>query len=69
MKNTIKIISVLFCSLMLSCNLTGEEVARLDINAVSREDNLVMKESKISLNKGDKINFWSEMDVKYEGEV
>lgn len=56
---------------MAGCSaITGEEVARLPINQISvSDDNLIMKEASLALKKGDKIALWSEMDVKYEGDV
>jgi hypothetical protein len=49
--------------------LTGEEVGRLKINRLSTEDDLQSEEVSIDLKKGDEIAIWSEMDVKYKGEV
>lgn len=49
--------------------LTGEEIARLSINQVSNDSNLVIKETSLQLIKGDEVAIWSDMDLEYEGEV
>ncbi|HEY0656421.1 MAG TPA: hypothetical protein VGD65_24980 [Chryseosolibacter sp.] len=55
---------------LLSCDaLTGEEIARLSINQVSTEGNLVVKEATLDLKKDDEIAVWSDMDLEYEGDV
>lgn len=69
MKNYYKFAVLCILVLLSSCSLTGDEVGRLEINKVSSKDNLVIKETKITLKKGDKINFWSDMNVTYEGDV
>lgn len=68
MKNRIYALPVFI--LIFSCSfLSGEEVGRLAINEVSKEDNLISKETSIDLKAGDEIIFWSEMDIQYEGKV
>jgi len=63
-------ILLLSFTLVFSCGLTGEEVGRLKINALSKtEDQLIIKEEHVSLKKGDELGVWSEMDYKYEGEL
>jgi len=50
--------------------LTGEEVGRLPINQVSTDDdNLIMKEISLDLKKDEQIAIWSDMDIKFEGDV
>ena len=53
-----------------SCDsLTGEEIARLEINKVSTsEENIFEKETTLNLKKDEEISFWSEMDIEYPGE-
>jgi hypothetical protein len=66
-KSILIILSILLFS---SCNITGEEVGRLPINEVSRDnENLIMKETTITLKKDENIGFWSEMDMSYEGDL
>ncbi|WP_396602170.1 hypothetical protein [Algibacter sp. R77976] len=70
MKNLIIFISISL--LVLGCTaLTGEEVGRLKINALSpeKESNLVVKEATLELKKGDEIGIWSDIDVEYEDDV
>lgn len=57
--------------LLTGCDaLMGEEVARLSINQVSKDDkNLIVKEASVDLKKGEEIAIWSEMDIEYEGDV
>jgi len=53
---------------LISCSaLTGEEIARLQINRVSANNNITAKEVMLDLNKGDEIAFWSDMDMEYDG--
>lgn len=49
--------------------LTGKEIARIPVNELSIDTNFVMKETSVDLKKGDKISFWSDMDVEYEGDL
>lgn len=57
-------------SVLVSCGLTGEEIARLPINEVSTSNaHLTIKEAELDLIKGDKIAIWPEMDFKHEGEL
>lgn len=53
----------------MGCNLTGEEIARLDINKLSTNNNFIVKEATLDLKKGDEIAFWSDMDMAYKGDV
>ncbi|WP_397362309.1 hypothetical protein [Olleya sp. R77988] len=65
-----KLIAVLILPLFLiGCGLTGEEIARLDINKLSTNNNFIVKEAILDLKKGDKIAFWSDMDMEYAGKV
>lgn len=69
MKNHLKNLSgILFIFIILS-SCTGEEVGRLPVNAISTEDNLIIKEQSLNLKKGDEIGIWSEMDMEYEGDA
>ena len=58
-------------ALLTGCEaLLGKEVARLSINKVSIDDNnLIIKEASFDLKKGEEIGIWSDMDIKYEGDV
>ncbi len=48
--------------------LTGEEIARLEINKVSTgKDNMFNDRTILELKKDDEIMFWSDMDIAYEG--
>ncbi|MFT4662736.1 MAG: hypothetical protein ACI8XB_003029 [Patiriisocius sp.] len=67
MKNLLLILTLIILS---SCSeITGEEIARLPINAISTEDNLVVKEVALDLKSGDEIGIWSDMDMAYDGDV
>ncbi|UII27326.1 hypothetical protein LVD15_02545 [Fulvivirga maritima] len=67
--NTLSIILVVL--VLASCDaLTGKEVARIPVNEVSTDDNnLIIKETSIDLEKGDELSIWSDIDVEYEGDV
>lgn len=68
MKSLFPLFSLLF--LTFSCDaITGSEIARLAINEVSTKENIKEKTLEISLSKDDKISFWTEMDMSYEGEA
>lgn len=66
-----KNIILLLVTLLFSCDaITGEEIARLPINEITKSDeNMIIKEASINLKKGDQIAIWSDMDFSYEGEV
>lgn len=49
--------------------MLGKEVGRLQINQLSSEGNLVVKETTLDLKKDDEIAIWSDMDIEYEGDV
>lgn len=49
--------------------ILGTEIARLPINQVSTEENLIIKETTINLKAGDELAIWSDMDMEYDGEV
>jgi len=68
MKRVLKLLAI---SLVLTgCDaLTGKEVGRLQINQLSTEGNLVIKETTLDLKKDDEIGIWSDMDIEYEGDV
>ncbi len=63
--------SLLLIVLTANCDaLIGEEVARLPINKISTSDeDLTLKKASLDLVAGEKIAFWSEMDMEYEGEI
>ena len=66
-----KFLTLLALTLVLSaCDaLTGKEVGRLQINKLSTEGNLIIKETTMDLKKDDEIGIWSEMDLEYDGDV
>ncbi|MBL3656260.1 hypothetical protein [Fulvivirga sediminis] len=72
MKQIFKALSIIFLVLVLAgCDaLTGKEVARIPVNEVSTDDNnLLIKETSLDLEKGDELSIWSDIDVEYEGDV
>lgn len=62
---------ILLSVFIISCDsITGEEIARLPINKVSTgEDKLFEEEAVLDLKKGDKISFWSDIDLEYKDEL
>lgn len=69
MKQT-HILIILFAFLLAACSaITGEEIARINIENISTKDNIDWKSVELDLNAGDKIHLWSEMDMKYEGDL
>ena len=56
---------------LISCSaLTGEEIARLEINKVSTgKGNIFQEQTILELKKDDEIMFWSDMDISYEGNI
>lgn len=69
-KNKSVIYLLFFTMLLTACDaITGEEVARIPVNAISTNENLIIKEVSIDLKKDDEIIFWSEMNIEYEGDV
>ncbi|PQJ32786.1 hypothetical protein BST92_13040 [Nonlabens arenilitoris] len=65
------IVLIILTITLIGCDsITGEEIGRLSINEVSTgNDNKILKEFTVDLKKGDEIGLWSEMDMKYTGEV
>lgn len=66
MKKIFPLFALLF--LVSSCDM-GTEIARLSIDEVSSEENIKEKSIELNLLKDEEISFWSEMDMKYEGEA
>lgn len=68
MKTLLRLLAV---SLVLTgCDaITGKEVGRLQINQLSTEGNLIIKEATLDLKKDDEIGIWSDMDIEYEDYV
>jgi hypothetical protein len=53
---------------LASCDaLTGKEVGRNTFAAVSTPEKLTYQRTKLTLAKGEKIQFWADMDIAYDG--
>jgi hypothetical protein len=53
---------------LASCDaLTGKEVGRNTFAAVSAPEKLNYQRTKLTLAKGEKIQFWADMDIAYDG--
>lgn len=61
----------LFCvASLMSCDaLTGKEIARATFTNVSTPEKLEYKSTLIKLEKGEKIWFWTEMNLEYDGSL
>ena len=52
---------------LASCDaITGKEIARLAVDAVSTPENSVEKETSLDLQKGEVIALWSHLDLEYD---
>ncbi len=62
-----RLFAVLLIVLALpSCEaLTGKEIGRLPVNALSTEDHSVVQHVELDLLQDSKLVFWSEMDLSY----
>ncbi|CAL2101521.1 conserved protein of unknown function [Tenacibaculum sp. 190130A14a] len=72
MKRTLSLLIAVFSIILFTgCSaLTGEEIGRLPINQVSKDDdNMIIKEISLDLKKDEEIAIWSDMDIEYEGNV
>lgn len=49
--------------------ITGKEIGRLPVNRISTDDNIVEKTLTLDLTRGQTIAIWSDMDMKYKGDV
>ena len=68
MKNAIYYIAFI-TGLFIACEgLIGEEIARTPINRLSNPDFVDWRSMEADLKAGDKIYFWTDMDIEYEGE-
>ena len=67
MKHSYLFIIIFACFLAACSAITGEEIARINIDHISTKENLDWKSIELDLNAGEKIHLWSEMDMKYEG--
>jgi hypothetical protein len=71
MKTSLKLFFVCLSSvLFIACAaLSSKEVARIAINKVNNTENQEWKSTSIDLKKGDKLYFWTDLDLEYEGEL
>ncbi len=52
--------------LAISCGkILGEEVARIEVNGVSSQQEIAEAETTVRLYEGDEIGFWSDMSLEY----
>lgn len=55
--------------LLLSCDtFTADEIARLSFKETSNYE-LNIEEAALELKKGDKIHYWTEIDIEYENDL
>ncbi|MEQ9091993.1 MAG: hypothetical protein RIE52_12940 [Balneola sp.] len=67
MKNLFLLLA--FSFLMVTCDtLTAEEIARLSFTETSNTE-LNVEEVSLELKKGEKIHYWTEIDVEYENDL
>jgi hypothetical protein len=53
---------------LVSCDaLTGKEVGRSTFTAVATPEKMKYQRTKLKLAKGEKIQFWADMDIAYDG--
>ncbi len=53
---------------LVSCDsLMGKEVGRNTFMAVATPEAMVHQRTKLKLTKGEKIQFWADMDIAYDG--
>lgn len=64
-----KLFAIILLALITSCSLNEKEIGRLTFDKVSIGTNFFEKSVTFKLKKNDVVNFWSEMDVKYSGNV
>jgi hypothetical protein len=64
-----QLLLIIAVALLTGCEaITGKEIARLSINQISKDtNNLIIKDTSLVLKKDEKIAFWSDIDVEYEG--
>jgi hypothetical protein len=63
-----KLALVLSLAGLVSCDaLTGKEVGRNTFATVSTPEKMVYQRMKLKLAKGEKIQFWADMDIAYDG--
>lgn len=63
-----KTILVLSLAGLVSCDaLTGKEIGRSTFTAVATPGKMLHQRMKLKLAKGEKIQFWADMDVAYDG--
>ena len=61
------LLSLLAACTLAACDaLTGKEVARMPINALSDIDKVVMQEAHLDLQAGEEITFLAAMDMVYD---
>ena len=62
------VLGIITSFLLVSCGMFAEEVARIPFKQTSNTK-LNVKETTLELIKGDKIAFWTDTDIAYEGHL
>ncbi|CAN5489073.1 hypothetical protein BH10BAC1_BH10BAC1_13380 [soil metagenome] len=66
----IHILPFLFLLTLTACDaLKSKEVARIPINQISNANAPDWKSTTIDLDKDDKLFFWTDMNIEYEGDL
>jgi hypothetical protein len=59
-----------FISILVSCDsLSSKEVARIPVNTISNIKNPDWKTTSLDLKAGEKLWFWTDMDIEYSGNL
>ncbi|MGZ4048472.1 MAG: hypothetical protein ACXVPU_15515 [Bacteroidia bacterium] len=68
MKLLQKLFIYAFISILVSCDsLSSKEVARIPVNTISDIDHPDWKITSLDLKAGEKLWFWTDMDIEYKG--
>ena len=59
---------IIACTFPACDAITGKEVARLELNRISNKE-LVIKETRLNLRKGEDVAFWTEVDMEFENDL
>jgi hypothetical protein len=62
-----KFLSCIIAILVAGC--TGKEVGRIPVNTASTDLMIVKESNPIPLKKGEKLYFWADMNMEYEGDL
>ena len=69
MKKTFYLLLLVVSIITNGCGFTADEIGRVSIDQLSTEGNIQSKSITLDLKNGDKLSYWADMNIEFEGEL